>query len=120
MLNTHRSALAILCAAFATLATSAIAAGPTGTAADYGSSAPHAAAQRSIELQPDTRHINVTRGETVTIARAGQRFTWHVQTLTIKRHSPWSRSRRRTWPSMACKCTLPPIPVRGQLSFFYA
>ncbi|KKO64480.1 hypothetical protein VM94_01853 [Janthinobacterium sp. KBS0711] len=81
MLNTHRSALAILCAAFATLATSAIAAGPTGTAADYGSSAPHAAAQRSIELQPDTRHINVTRGETVTIARAGQRFTWHVQTF---------------------------------------
>ncbi|PJJ20311.1 Heavy-metal resistance protein CzcE [Janthinobacterium sp. OK676] len=78
MLNTHRSALAILCA---TLATSAIAAGPTGTAADYGSSASHAAAQRSIELQPDTRHINVTRGETVTIARAGQRFTWHVQTF---------------------------------------
>ena len=78
MLNTHRSALAILCA---TLATSAIAAGPTGTAADYGNSAPHAAAQRSIELQPDTRHINVTRGETVTIARAGQRFTWHVQTF---------------------------------------
>ena len=78
MLNTHRSALAILCTAFAT---SALAAGPTGTAADYGSSAPHAAAQRSIELQPDTRHINVTRGETVTIARAGQRFTWHVQTF---------------------------------------
>ena len=84
MLNTHRSALAILCAAFATLAASAIAAGPTGTAADYGSTAPHAAAQRSIELQPDTRHINVTRGETVTIARAGQRFTWHVQTFSNK------------------------------------
>jgi hypothetical protein len=78
MLNTHRSALAILCAI---LAGSAIAAGPTGTAADYGSPAPHAAAQRSIELQPDTRHINVTRGETLTIARAGQRFTWHVQTF---------------------------------------
>lgn len=45
-----------------------------GTPADYGSSAPHAAAQRSIELQADTRHINVTRGETVTIARAGQRL----------------------------------------------
>ena len=84
MLNTHRSALAILCAAFATLATSALAAGPTGTAADYGSSAPHTAAQRSIELDPDTRHINVTRGETVTIARAGQRFTWHVQTFSNK------------------------------------
>jgi hypothetical protein len=81
MLNTHCSAVAILCAALATSATSAIAAGPTGTAADYGSSAPHAAAQRSIELQSDTRHINVTRGETVTIARAGQRFTWHVQTF---------------------------------------
>ncbi|MDQ4629704.1 CzcE family metal-binding protein [Janthinobacterium lividum] len=81
MLNTHRSALAILCAAFAA---SAIAAGPTGTPADYGSSAPHAAAQRSIDLQPDTRHINVTHGETVTIARAGQRFTWHVQTFNNK------------------------------------
>ncbi|PLY43506.1 hypothetical protein CSZ94_07580 [Janthinobacterium sp. ROICE36] len=81
MLNTHRNALAILCAAFAT---SALAAGPTGTPADYGSSAPHAAAQRSIDLQPETRHINVTRGETVTIARAGQRFTWHVQTFSNK------------------------------------
>ena len=81
MLNTHRSALAILCAALTTVAAPALAAGPTGTAADYGSSAPHAAAQRSIELQADTRHINVTRGETVTIARAGQRFTWHVQTF---------------------------------------
>ncbi|WP_426073921.1 CzcE family metal-binding protein [Janthinobacterium sp. DSP2-3-3] len=84
MLNTHRNALAILCAAFATCATSAIAAGPTGTPADYGSSAPHAAAQRSIDLQPETRHINVTRGEAVTIARAGQRFTWHVQTFNNK------------------------------------
>lgn len=79
MSNTHRSALAILCAA---LATSALAAGPTGTAADYGSAAPHAAAQRTITLQADTRHINVTRGETVTIARAGQRFTWHVHTFS--------------------------------------
>ncbi|MDN2674686.1 CzcE family metal-binding protein [Janthinobacterium sp. SUN026] len=78
MLNTHRRALAILCAAFAT---SAIAAGPTGTATDYGCSAPHAAAQRTIELQADARHINVTHGETVTIARAGQRFTWHVHTF---------------------------------------
>ena len=84
MLNTPRSAVAMLCAALAAFATSAIAAGPTGTPADYGSSAPHAAAQRSIELQPDTRHINVTRGETVTIARAGQRFTWHVQTFSNK------------------------------------
>ncbi|PKV46438.1 heavy-metal resistance protein CzcE [Janthinobacterium sp. 61] len=81
MLNTHRSALAILCAV---LAGSAIAAGPTGTAADYGTSAHHGAAQRIIELQADTRHINVTRGETVTIVRAGQRFTWHVQTFSNK------------------------------------
>ena len=81
MLNTHRSALAILCAMFAT---STLAAGPTGTAADYGSAAHHGAAQRTIELQADTRHINVTRGETVTIPRAGQRFTWHVQTFSNK------------------------------------
>ena len=81
MLNTHRSALAILCAV---LAGNVIAAGPTGTAADYGTPAHHGAAQRSIELRPDTRHINVTRGETVTIARAGQRFTWHVQTFNNK------------------------------------
>lgn len=81
MFNTYRSALAILCAI---LATSAIAAGPTGTAADYGTPAHHGAAQRSIDLQPGTRHINVTRGETVTITRAGQRFTWHVQTFHNK------------------------------------
>ena len=79
MSNTHRSALAILCAV---LATSALAAGPTGTAADYGTPVHHGAAQRTITLQADTRHINVTRGETVTIARAGQRFTWHVHTFS--------------------------------------
>ncbi|MGK5080219.1 CzcE family metal-binding protein [Janthinobacterium sp. HLX7-2] len=81
MLNTHRSALALLCTIFAS---SAIAAGPTGSPADYGSSAPHDAAQRSIAMQADTRHINVTRGETVTITRAGQRFTWHVNTFNNK------------------------------------
>ena len=47
MLNTHRSALAILCAV---LATSALAAGPTGTAADYGTPAHHGAAQRTATL----------------------------------------------------------------------
>lgn len=81
MLNTHRNALALLCSI---LAGSAIAAGPSGTAADYGSPAQHDAAQRHIAMQADTRHINVTRGETVTITRAGQRFTWHVQTFNNK------------------------------------
>lgn len=77
MFHISRTSLALVCAcAFAT----AHAAGPTGSAADYGTPAPAAAGQRTIILEPGTRHINVTRGETVTIEQAGQRFSWHVDT----------------------------------------
>lgn len=66
-----RAALTLVCAlAFA----HAHAASPSG------SPAAESATQRTIMLQPDTRHINVTRGETVTIVRDGQRFSWHVDT----------------------------------------
>lgn len=77
MFHIPRATFALACSlAFA----AAHASGPTGSAADYGTPAPAAAAQRTITLQADTRHINVTRGETVTIERAGQRFSWHVDT----------------------------------------
>lgn len=71
MFHTSRAALAFACAlAF----TAAHAASPNG------SPAAESAAGRTIVLQPDTRHINVTRGETITIVRAGQRFSWHLDT----------------------------------------
>lgn len=79
MLFIPRSALAVLCA---TLAFNAHAAGPSGSAADYGVPAATTAADRSITIDNTTRHINVTRGETVTIIRDGQRFTWQVDTYS--------------------------------------
>jgi len=78
-LSIPRSALAALCA---TLAFNAQAAGPSGSAADYGVPAAASAAERSITIDNTTRHINVTRGETVTIVRDGQRFTWQVDTYS--------------------------------------
>ncbi|KAB8041212.1 CzcE family metal-binding protein [Janthinobacterium aquaticum] len=79
MLFIPRSALAVLCATFAF---NAQAAGPSGSAADYGVPATHSAAARSITIDSSTRHINVTRGETITIVRDGQRFTWQVDTYS--------------------------------------
>lgn len=77
MFHIPRATFALACTlAFATVH----AAGPAGAAADYGTPAPLTAGQRTITLEPGTRHINVTRGETVTIERAGQRFSWHVDT----------------------------------------
>lgn len=71
MFHTPRATLAFVCAlAF----TAAHAASPNG------SPAAESAAGRTIVLKADTRHINVTRGETVTIVRAGQRFSWHLDT----------------------------------------
>lgn len=78
-LHILRGALALLCAA---AAFNAHAAGPAGNAADYGAPAPHSAAARSITIDSNTRHINVTRGETITIIRDGQRFTWQVDTYS--------------------------------------
>lgn len=78
-LHTLRGALALLCA---TLAFSAHAAGPAGNAADYGAPAAPSAATRSITVDSTTRHINVMRGETVTIIRDGQRFSWQVDTYS--------------------------------------
>ena len=77
MFHLPRTILALVCAC---ALAPAHAAGPVGSAADYGTPAPLAAGQRTITLEPGTRHINVTRGETVTIERAGQRFSWHVDT----------------------------------------
>lgn len=35
---------------------------------------------RVIEVTPQTRHINVTQGETVTLKVGGQSLTWQVNT----------------------------------------
>lgn len=52
-----------------------------GTSADLGSVSPAGLSDRTIIIEPGTRSINVTNGETVTIVVAGQRFTWNVETL---------------------------------------
>jgi hypothetical protein len=45
----------------------------------YGAPAAAAAAQRSVDITPDTRHVKVTNGETVTFNIHGKPFTWTFQ-----------------------------------------
>lgn len=47
----------------------------------YGSAVPVAAATRQIALTPDTKWINVTRGESVNFVAGGKSFTWNFYTL---------------------------------------
>jgi endonuclease YncB( thermonuclease family) len=42
----------------------------------YGTPAPAAAAQRAIEINPGTKYVQVSSGETVTFLIDGQQFTW--------------------------------------------
>ncbi|MES2741966.1 MAG: CzcE family metal-binding protein [Pseudomonadota bacterium] len=77
MLKWNRSILALVCAM---LAGAAHAAALKGNSADYGASVPAGAAGRVVLVQPGTRAINVTDGETVTINANGNSFTWHVST----------------------------------------
>ncbi|MFA9216640.1 MAG: CzcE family metal-binding protein [Sphingomonadaceae bacterium] len=65
------------------LATSlAQAAGPTGTAADYGAPADASAAvTRRIVLTPETRSVQVNNGETVEFVSGGRSFRWQVDTF---------------------------------------
>lgn len=48
---------------------------------ELGATAPAAAAERRIVLDTDTRHANVTRGETVTFVYRDRAFTWKFDTL---------------------------------------
>jgi len=59
--------LAFAAASSAMLASSAHAAGPTGTAADYGTSVAASTDARQITISPQTKWVNVTDGETVVI-----------------------------------------------------
>jgi Cu/Ag efflux protein CusF len=60
-------------------ATAAHAAGPAGTAADYGNPVANATG-RVIEVTPQTRYINVIQGEVVTLKMGEQTLTWQVNT----------------------------------------
>jgi len=62
-------------------ASAAHAAAPSGSAADYGSAIAGGAGGRVIELTPQTRHINVTQGEVVTLRMGGESLTWQVRTF---------------------------------------
>jgi hypothetical protein len=79
MLNFTNAAAAIACCL--ALTGVARAAGPTGTAADFGSSAPASFAMRTIDIQPDTKWINVTNGETVQLNVNGHSVVWHFETF---------------------------------------
>lgn len=76
-LTLKRTAFLILSAA---LASGAIAAGPTGEQADFGSAVEASAAARTIEIKPSTTYVNVTDGETVKFAVDGKEFSWHFRT----------------------------------------
>ena len=80
MLNLNRATALLLSLGFATAMSAAHAAGPTGSAADYGSVAINAAAERDISIDAGTKWINVTNGETVRISAGGQSFVYHVDT----------------------------------------
>lgn len=47
----------------------------------YGSTVPVAAATRQIALTPDTKWINVTRGESVNFVAGAKSFAWNFYTL---------------------------------------
>lgn len=76
---------ACIALAFAGLTSSALvpayAAGPRGTAADYGTPASTNFAMRTIVVDGNTKWVNVTNGETVQFSVDGQSFTWHFDTF---------------------------------------
>lgn len=46
-----------------------------------GSTAPEAAAGRTIELRPGIKYVNVERGETIKFVSGNKSFTWRFDTL---------------------------------------
>ena len=69
--------------ALAVVIASAAHAAPAIDANEYGSTAIAGAGNsgRVIEVTPQTRYVNVTQGELVTLKVDGQAFTWHVSTF---------------------------------------
>ncbi len=58
----------------------------------YGEPASSAIAERTVEIGPKTRWVNVKSGETVKFVFNGQDFTWHFdglsQSFKLKQISP--------------------------------
>ena len=69
------------CAMLVASVSSAHAAGPTGTVADYGTSVPVSTDARQITISPQTKWVNVTDGETVKFDVNGKTFAWNVDTF---------------------------------------
>ncbi|WP_167541116.1 CzcE family metal-binding protein [Janthinobacterium agaricidamnosum] len=57
------------------------AAGPTGTAADFGSLVSDSTPARQITIDAQTRSVNVKDGETVKFNVGGKSFVWHFETF---------------------------------------
>ncbi|HEY8026136.1 MAG TPA: CzcE family metal-binding protein [Burkholderiaceae bacterium] len=58
--------------------------GATGTNADYGVAVTSNAADRTIELTPAKKWINVANGETVRFNIGDKAFSWHFSTFNDK------------------------------------
>lgn len=84
-MKTKRATLILLSLTLssAMLAGSAYAHGATGTAADFGSMAPAAAATKTIDVSAG-KDVNVNEGDVVTFTANGKSFTWSVDTYPNK------------------------------------
>lgn len=72
---------ALLFAAGLTAACLAMGAQAAGTEnRQYGSYVPPAAADKIVNIDADTKYVNVNDGETVEFAKGGQQFTWSFNT----------------------------------------
>jgi hypothetical protein len=82
-MKSHRFSLLLLSLSLssAAFASTAQASGPTGTAADLGSTAPASAQAKVIDLAASTKYVNVTDGDTVRFVQGDRSFTWHVETF---------------------------------------
>lgn len=65
----------------ASIGTAAYANNLLATAAPYGSAVPGGVAQRTVELHPGTKYVNVEQGETVKFVAQGKAFTWNFDTF---------------------------------------
>jgi plastocyanin len=81
MPNSYRKLSSI--AAFCAVSACAAAAAHTALAANaslYGEAVDAASTRKEIAVNPDTKWVNVTDGETVRFVAGGQSFTWHFAT----------------------------------------
>lgn len=49
----------------------------------FGTAAPESAAQRTINISSNTKHINVERDEVIKFLVDGKSFTWHFDPLAL-------------------------------------